>query len=305
MTLRLGQRGANLGCDRAQCGACNVILDGRAVNSCAQLTARLNGSSVRTAASLATGPGMVGLHPLQRVFWEEGAFQCGICTKGYLMTSLALLERNPSPTPDEVTEALSGILCRCGEQDRIIKAVVRAAAEMRYQGQVPPPRETLMPHTSDVLGTRVPRIHGREQLTDEGDFVSLMSLPNQVFVKTLRSPYARARVLRVEATAAEQMPGVVRVLHAHNLPEPYRSIVIESPPERRLLNTEVIHVGMPVAVVAAESEHIAEDALARIEVEYEVLEPATDFEKAAGYERQWENLLPGTVRKCAMFSARW
>jgi CO/xanthine dehydrogenase Mo-binding subunit/aerobic-type carbon monoxide dehydrogenase small subunit (CoxS/CutS family) len=296
MTLRLGQRGANLGCDRAQCGACNVIVDGRAVNSCAQLTARLDGANVRTAAGLAHGPGIPGLHPLQRVFWEEGAFQCGICTKGFLMTSLALLERNPQPSDDEVTQALTGILCRCGEQDRIIKAVQRAAAEMRDPGTALPPRETLMPHTSEVLGTRVPRIHGREQITDEGDFVSLMSLPNQVFVKTLRSPYPRARVVRVDSSRAERMPGVVRVLHAHNLPEPYRSIVIEGPPERRLLNTEVIHVGMPVAMVAAESEHLAEDALAQIEVEYEVLEPAIDFEKAAGYEQQWDNFLPGTVR---------
>jgi putative selenate reductase molybdopterin-binding subunit len=296
LVLRLGGRGANLGCDRAQCGACNVIVDGRSVNSCALLTARLDGRQVRTAASLARGPGISGLHPLQRTFWEDGAFQCGICTKGFLMTSLALLERNPDPSESEIKDALSGILCRCGEQQRIVRAVQRAAVEMRDPTSAPAPRETLMPHTSEVLGTRVPRIHGRAQITDEADFVSLMSLPNQVFVRTLRSPYPRARVLRVDSAAAERMPGVVRVLHAFNLPEPYRSIVIEGPPERRLLNKEVIHVGMPVAIVAAESEHLADDALSKIEVEYEALEPALDFEKAAGAEQQWDNIYPGTIR---------
>ena len=221
LTLRLGQRGANLGCDRAQCGACNVIVDGRAVNGCALLTARLDGAAVRTAAGLEGGPGMAGLHPLQRAFWAEGAFQCGICTKGFMMSSLALLERNPEPSEAEISEALSGILCRCGEQARIIRAVRRAAAEMADPRAAPPIPETLMPHTSEVLGTRVPRIHGRQQLTAEGEFVSLLSLEGQVFVRALRSPYPRARVLRVDASRAEQMPGVVRVLHHFNLPEPY------------------------------------------------------------------------------------
>jgi putative selenate reductase molybdopterin-binding subunit len=298
LALRLGQRGANMGCDRAQCGACNVIVDGRAVNSCALLTARLDGAQVRTAAGLASGdgPGTIGLHPLQRAFWEEGAFQCGICTKGFLMTSLALLEHNPQPSHDEVVDALSGVLCRCGEQGRIVNAVLRAAAEMRDPSAAPPPRPTLMPATSEVLGTRVPRIHGRAQLTTDADFVSLMALPGQVFVRSLRSPYPRAKVLRVDASRAAQLPGVVAIYHAFNLPEPYRSIVIEGPPERRLLNTEVIHVGMPVAVVAAESLHALDDAMAEIEVDYEVLEPALDFERAAAYEQQWDNMFPGTVR---------
>ena len=298
LTLRLGQRGANIGCDRAQCGVCNVIVDGQAVNSCALLTARLDGRVVRTAAGLATGPGdgVEGLHPLQRSFWEEGAFQCGICTKGFLMSSLALLERRPDPSEAEVLDALSGILCRCGEQARIVRAVRRAADEMAGRATAPAPAPSLMPHTSEVIGTRVPRIHGRSQVTGDATYVSLMSLPGQVFVQTLRSPYPRARVLRVDASRAEALPGVVRVLHAFNLPEPYRSIMIEGPPPRRLLNEEVIQVGMPIAVVAAESDGIAHDAIALIEVEYEVLEPALDFLVAASAAKQWDNALPGTIR---------
>ena len=298
MVHRLGLTGANIGCDRAQCGICNVIVDGRAVNSCAMLTARMGGRQVRTVAGLRSQETLADLHPLQRAFWEEGAFQCGICTKGFLMTSLALLERNPSPTDDEVLHGLSGVLCRCGEQARIVRAVQRAAAEMSVatRAKVADPPTTLMPHTSEVIGTRVPRIQGLGSVTETGPYVSLMNLPNQVFVRSLRSPYPRARLLRVDASRAEQLPGVVKVLHRFNLPEEYRSVRIEGPPPRYLLNEELVQVGMPVAVVAAESEHIADDALDLIEVEYEALEPALDHLSAASAAKQWDNPLPGTIR---------
>lgn len=296
MTLRLGLTGANLGCDRAQCGICNVILDGRSVNSCAQLTARLDGREVRTVAGLSDGDAFKDLHPLQRAFWEEGAFQCGICTKGFLMSSLALLERNAAPTDDEVLSALSGVLCRCGEQARIVRAVQRAAAEMSGATPVDERRTTLMPHTSEVIGTRVPRIQGLGSVNETGPYVSLMNLPCQVFVRCLRSPYPHARVLRIDTSRAEALPGVVHVLHVFNMPEAYRSVRIEGPPPRHLLNEELVQVGMPVAVVAAESEHIADDAIALIEVEYEALEAQLDHLTAASAAKQWDNPLPGTIR---------
>jgi putative selenate reductase molybdopterin-binding subunit len=299
LVYRLGHTGANMGCDRAQCGICNVVIDGRAVNSCAVLTARLGGSRILTVAGLRSGDGIGGLHPLQRAFWEEGALQCGICTKGFIMTSYALLQRNPDPSDDEIRQALSGILCRCGEQARIVRAVRRAADEMAAGPAAPgspAAPTTLMPHTSEVLGARIPRIQGMGSVTEEGPYVSLMTLPGMVFVRALRSPYPRARVRRIDASRAERLPGVVCVLHRFNLPEPYRSVVIEGPPPRHMFNEELVHVGMTVAVVAAESEHIADDALALIEVEYEALEPALDHLAAAGAPRQWDNPLPGTVR---------
>jgi len=303
MIYRLGLRGANLGCDRAQCGVCNVILDGQSVNSCAVLTARVRERPIETVAGLRHGEGLTGLHPLQRAFWEDGAFQCGICTKGFLMSAHALLQHNPDPSDEEIRRALSGILCRCGEQERIVAAVRRAAGELRdgnENGHAPgnggSVTDTLMPHTSEVLGTRVPRIQGEGSITEDGDYVSLMTLPDMVFVRMLRSPYPRARILRIDATKAEQLPGVVSVLHVFNLSEEYKQVAIEGPPPRYLLNVELVQVGMPVAVIAAESEHIADDALALIEVEYEVLEPALDFRTAAGAAKQWDNPLPGTIR---------
>ena len=132
MNFQLGLSNSNLGCDRAQCGACAVLVDGRAMNSCTILSARLGrGQQIKTVASLATGPGIAGLHPIQRAYWLEGGFQCGICTRGFIMSSFALLTAMPKPNTAQIAEALSGNICRCGEYAKIFKAVDTAAAEMR------------------------------------------------------------------------------------------------------------------------------------------------------------------------------
>jgi len=132
MTRSLNMSAANLGCDRAQCGACTVLVDGRAVNGCTVLSARLGrGQQITTVAGLAKGPGVEGLHPVQRAFWGDGGFQCGICTRGFIMSSVALLNSNPSPTDDQIAEGLAGNICRCGEYTKIFQSVKTAAADMR------------------------------------------------------------------------------------------------------------------------------------------------------------------------------
>ena len=129
---QLGRAGTNLGCDRAQCGACTVLVDGRPVNGCAVLSARLGrGQKILTAEGLATGAGVAGLHPVQRAFWQEGGFQCGICTRGFIMSTYALLKANTNPSRDQIREALAGNICRCGEYAKIYDSVEKAAAEMR------------------------------------------------------------------------------------------------------------------------------------------------------------------------------
>lgn len=132
MTYQLGMVGANLGCDRAECGACAVVVDGRAVNSCTVLAARLGkGQKIITIEGLAKGTRPEDLHPIQRAYWQEGGFQCGICTRGFIMTTFALLTKVPSPTEGQVREALSGNICRCSEYPKIYDSVFRAAEDMR------------------------------------------------------------------------------------------------------------------------------------------------------------------------------
>jgi aerobic-type carbon monoxide dehydrogenase small subunit (CoxS/CutS family) len=132
MVYKLGMSSSNLGCDRAQCGACTVLVDGRAMNGCTVLAARLGrGQKIITVDGIRTGPGIAGLHPVQKAFWQMGGYQCGICTRGFIMSTYALLQANKSPTHDEIAEALSGNICRCSEYPQIFDSVNAAAAEMR------------------------------------------------------------------------------------------------------------------------------------------------------------------------------
>ncbi len=132
MNFQLGLSNSNLGCDRAQCGACTVLVDGKAVNGCTVLSARLGRSQkIGTVAGLATGPGVAGLHPVQRAFWLDGGFQCGICTRGFIMSTVALLNTVKAPTNEQIAEGLSGNICRCGEYKKIFTSVKTAAAELR------------------------------------------------------------------------------------------------------------------------------------------------------------------------------
>jgi len=129
---KLGLNVINLGCDRAQCGACTVVIDGRAVNGCSVFTARLGrGQKILTVAGIQTSPTTEGLHPIQRAFWMQGGFQCGICTRGFIMSSYALLQTNNNPTRAQIAEGLSGNICRCGEYVKVYNAVEAAGAEMR------------------------------------------------------------------------------------------------------------------------------------------------------------------------------
>jgi aerobic-type carbon monoxide dehydrogenase small subunit (CoxS/CutS family) len=153
---KLGLNVINLGCDRAQCGACTVVIDGRAVNGCSVFSARLGrGQKILTVAGIQTSPTTEGLHPVQRAFWMQGGFQCGICTRGFIMSSYALLQTNQSPSRAQIAEGLSGNICRCGEYAKIYDAVETAAAELRSppakpQAVIgPPPPRTGSPATME------------------------------------------------------------------------------------------------------------------------------------------------------------
>ncbi len=124
----LGLTGTNVGCDTSQCGACTVMIDGQAVKSCTVLTVQADGSKVMTIEGLAANG---KLHPVQQAFWDKHGLQCGFCTPGMIMTTCALIERNPKPTEAEVRHGLEGNLCRCTGYQNIVAAVQEAAARMK------------------------------------------------------------------------------------------------------------------------------------------------------------------------------
>ena len=116
--------GSKEGCNNGNCGACNVLLDGRLVNSCLVLGAEVEGKAVTTVEGVATPR---GLHPLQQKFLEHAALQCGVCTPGFVVAAKAMLDRTPTPTEAEARHFLAGNLCRCTGYDKIIRAVLDAA----------------------------------------------------------------------------------------------------------------------------------------------------------------------------------
>ena len=126
-TLRelIGLTGTKEGCLDGNCGACTVTVDGRIVDSCLVLGAEINGKNVETIEGMATPE---GLHPLQQAFLEEAALQCGICTPGFIVSTKALLDKNPNPTEHEIRYWLAGNLCRCTGYDKIVRAVQKASS---------------------------------------------------------------------------------------------------------------------------------------------------------------------------------
>jgi carbon-monoxide dehydrogenase small subunit len=124
----LSLTGTHIGCDTTSCGACTVLLDGRPIKSCTMFAVQANGREVRTVEGLEQGG---QLHPLQQAFWDEHGLQCGFCTPGMLMTSVALLKANPSPSEADIRRAISGNLCRCTGYLNIVKSVQTAAERIR------------------------------------------------------------------------------------------------------------------------------------------------------------------------------
>jgi aerobic carbon-monoxide dehydrogenase small subunit len=120
----VGLTGTKVGCDTSQCGSCTVLVDGLATKSCTRFAVQADGASVTTIEGLAANN---GLHPLQQSFWDKHGLQCGFCTPGMILASVAFLKANPNPTPEQVRHGLEGNLCRCTGYQNIVRAVHGAA----------------------------------------------------------------------------------------------------------------------------------------------------------------------------------
>lgn len=123
----LGLTGTKEGCGLGDCGACTVLMDGRAINSCLVLAVEANGKEITTVEGLADGD---KLHPIQQAFIDHGGLQCGFCTPGMILSAKALLDKNPKPTEEEIKQAISGNLCRCTGYAKIIESIKAAAGSM-------------------------------------------------------------------------------------------------------------------------------------------------------------------------------
>src|SRR3989440_804545 len=141
-----GLTGTHIGCDTRQCGACTILLDGKAVKSCTLFAVQGDGHEVKTIEGMAASDGT--LHPIQQAFWDEHGLQCGYCTPGFIMAAAHLLDRNPDPSDEEIRKGLEGNLCRCTGYVNIVKAVQTAAKTMSGGATEPTPA----PSTAPVAG---------------------------------------------------------------------------------------------------------------------------------------------------------
>jgi aerobic carbon-monoxide dehydrogenase small subunit len=127
----LGLTGTHVGCDTSNCGACTILMNGKAIKSCTLLAVQADGASLTTVEGLAQDG---NLHPIQEGFWEEHGLQCGFCTPGMMMTALDLLQRTPDPTEEQIRMGLEGNLCRCTGYQHIVNSIQHAARKMRGAG---------------------------------------------------------------------------------------------------------------------------------------------------------------------------
>ncbi|HUU94631.1 MAG TPA: molybdopterin cofactor-binding domain-containing protein [Phycisphaerae bacterium] len=288
---KLHLTGTKKGCNAGDCGACTVLVDGEAMNSCLLLATEMEGKAITTIEGLACATGgdadAAQLTPLQKAFVHEGAIQCGYCTPGVVMAATALLNRNPNPTTDEIKEALAGNLCRCTGYAGILRAVQRckssscrvgtahqsghqpagAASANQHGGQCPP---------YNSVGVSIPRVDAADKVTGRAQYTADIHLPNMIHGKILGSPIAHGRIKRIDVSQAKALPGVVAVVTGADVPDTLYGVSPARYDEHVLAKDKVRHVGDPVAAVAAIDERTAEKALGLIEVEYEELPAVFD-----------------------------
>ncbi len=279
----LGLTGTKIGCSDGQCGSCTVLVDGKAVRACTYAARRADGKSVLTIEGLAASWGKPGeLHPLQKAFIEHGAVQCGFCTPGLLMAAAGLWNKmvaaGTPPTEDEIKKALARNACRCTGYASVLRAV-RSAFHEYQTGQPLPPVETKTVEPMRVIGHSHPRPDAVAKVTGAAKFADDYTFPGMLYGATLRAAYPHARILSIDTGQAKALPGVRAVLTHADVPGCNRhGLVIPDWPV--LCADKVRYLGDAVALVAAETAEIAQEALKLIQVHYEPLPVVAGAEQA-------------------------
>jgi aldehyde oxidoreductase len=253
--------GTKDGCSKGHCGACTVIVNGKAQRACLLKMGKLAGAQVETIEGLAADG---SLHPLQEAFIANNAVQCGYCTPGMLMSAKALLAVTPRPSAQEIRKTLTDNhnLCRCTGYVNIIKAIQDAAERMAETSLYPAGPETA---NATVL-RREAELHvtGRTQYADD------IHAEGMLFGKVLWAEHPHAEILRIDTVEAERVPGVAAVLTAKDVPG--RNVFGLAVPDQPVLAADVVrYIGDAVAVVFAETAQAAETARDLIRVTYRVL----------------------------------
>ena len=294
----LGLTGTKKGCNLGECGACTVLDNGKPIYACLKLAKDAVGSRITTIEGLETEG---RLHPLQQAFIDNAGSQCGFCSPAMIMSGAGLLLENPNPTPAEVRTAISGVICRCGnyphEVDAILAAAannanpaaIAAAAVPAVSGQNKPyPRNEADPRveihrtagSEDIAALHRPvkpldgyaKATGRARYTGDIGFHPDDPLRQPLCAKALRCPHAHAEVVSIDDSKARALPGVRAIVT-------FRDVADHTRRQRAFLSGHARFVGEAIAVVAADTQDIAQQALELIDVRWNVLETFGDAEE--------------------------
>ena len=306
---RNGYTSVKQGCETGECGACTVLVDGVPRTSCVMLAAQAGGCTLTTIEGIGSAN---TLHPIQQAFIDTGAVQCGFCIPGMVLAASALLNRIQDPTEDDVRDALSGNLCRCMGYEKPVQAVLRAASMLRGEMQteyssasemarntgrqravlingsdtatgkqraIQPttPFAGLLNATLNIVGKSVESVDAIKTVTGRSTFTDDIHVKGMLYGKILTSPHAHAIIRTIDISEAKAIPGVHAVLTYKDVQRvPYAVGGASGPLDRYSLDYTVRYVGDRVAAVAAETPELAQQALERITVEYDVLPTLLD-----------------------------
>jgi aerobic-type carbon monoxide dehydrogenase small subunit (CoxS/CutS family) len=258
----LHMTGTKEGCGAGECGTCSVFVDGVLVKSCLLPVAKIAGKKVDTIESLAVSGEMSAV---QKAFHKSGASQCGYCIPGMVMAATAALRLNPDADREEIKERLGGNICRCTGYQKIFDAVEMARDYLNGKLSTTAFDE-LDADDGKFIGVNVRRIDAPSKVIGALRYAGDMVLPNMLHVQVLRSPHPHARIVSIDVTDAEALPGVEAIVTCADVPgqDGFGVFVSDQPVMAR---DKVRYVGEAVAAVAAEDLASARRALAKIRVE--------------------------------------
>ena len=260
------------GCSEGACGACTVLVDGKAVRACVFTTDKMEGKSVLTVEGLSDFEKAAYTYG----FGEAGAVQCGFCIPGMVMAAKGLLDRNPDPTADEIKSALRTNICRCTGYVKIIEGV-RLTAKILREGRIPEEEEG----RAWKLGSRVHRIDAAEKVQGTGIYPDDVYMEGMLYASAVRSAHPRALVKAIRTEKAKALPGVAGVFTAADIPGQNKVGHLVKDWDTMIAVGSITHyLGDAVCLVAAETPEILEEAKKLVEVDYEVLEPVRSPKEA-------------------------
>ena len=250
------------GCSEGACGTCTVLIDGKPMKCCVQPIAKMEGKEIITVEGLSDREKEVYSY----AFAACGAVQCGFCIPGMVISAKALIDQNPDPTRTEAAFAIRNNICRCTGYKKIIDGIMLSAKIFRENLEIP------ADYLEGNVGDRIKRIDAKEKVLGRAQFSDDVYLDGMIYGKAVRAAYPRARVLFINTEKAKALPGVLAVFTAEDIPGENKVGHVKHDWDTMIPVGMITHyLGDAVALVAAETQTIADQAVKLVEVEYEEL----------------------------------